>query len=136
MDEKMLNFLRENTLLSWAMSDEDGGVYCANAFYAFDELNLALIIASYNDTKHIKLAKIKPKVSVNIAKFSSIATLKGIQIKAFFQKASKIQSQIYLAKFPFSRLSKARHYALNIEWAKFTNNALGKKLEFRVKPKA
>lgn len=131
MDEKILNFLRENTLLSWSMRDIDSGVHCANAFYAFDELNLALIIASHNDTKHIKLAHIEPSVSINIAKFSNIATLKGIQIKANFSEANEKQKQIYLAKFPFSRLSNATHYALTIIWAKFTNNALGKKLEFR-----
>lgn len=131
MDEKMKSYLAQNTLLSWSMRDEDGGVYCANAFYAFDEADLALIISSCEDTKHIKLAYKEPLVGVNIAKISSIATLKGMQIKAKFAVASEKQREIYLAKFPFARLSKAAYYTLNIDWAKFTNNAFGKKLEFR-----
>ncbi|KRS66909.1 hypothetical protein DB25_08605, partial [Campylobacter coli] len=50
MDERILEFIKNEQLLSWAMSDEKG-VYIANAFYVFDEKNLAFIIASHEDTK-------------------------------------------------------------------------------------
>lgn len=129
MNEKIKSFLNENSLLCWAMQDDDG-VYCANAFYAFDEANLSLIIASHEDTRHIELARKNPHISVNVAKFGSIASLKGIQIKAVFEKASKAQSKLYYARFPFARLKGGSCFALAIHYAKFTDNALGKKLEF------
>ncbi|EAK2176620.1 hypothetical protein ACX6CC_000776 [Campylobacter coli] len=132
MDERILEFIKNEQLLSWAMSDEKG-VHIANAFYVFDEKNLAFIIASHEDTKHIKLASKNPSIALNIAKESKIAFLKGIQAKAKFKSASKEQIKIYFSKFPFAKLDKsAKIYALELDWLKFTNNALGfgKKLEF------
>ncbi|EPT6805673.1 hypothetical protein ACVQ46_001123 [Campylobacter coli] len=132
MDERILEFIKNEQLLSWAMSDEKG-VYIANAFYVFDEKNLAFIIASHEDTKHIRLASENSSIALNIAKESKIAFLKGVQAKAEFKMASKEQMKIYFSKFPFAKLDKSvKIYALELFWLKFTNNALGlsKKLEF------
>lgn len=38
MDKKIIDFIKSEQVLSWAMID-DIGVYTANAFYAFDEKN-------------------------------------------------------------------------------------------------
>lgn len=129
MNEKIKSFLQKNTLLSWAMQDDDG-LYCANAFYAFDDDELSLIVSSHTNTKHIKLVQKNPKISVNIAKFGNIASLKGIQIKALCKKASKVQENLYYTHFPFAKLKGGTCFALQILYAKFTDNALGKKLEF------
>lgn len=130
MDEKIKAFLRANTLLSWAMQDDDG-VYCANAFYAFDDEKLSFIIASHTDTKHIALAQKNPNISVNVAQFGKIAFLKGVQIKALCKKASKIQERLYYLRFPFAKIKGGTCFELEIIYAKFTDNAFGKKLEFR-----
>ena len=131
MDKKILHFFKKNTLLAMSMRD-DLGVYTASAFYAFDETNLALIIASHEDTKHIKLAFLNPNIALNIAKENKIALLKGVQAKAIFMKASNEQEKIYFAKFPFAKLSNAKIYALNLSWVKLTDNTLmlEKKLEW------
>ncbi|EIM3967944.1 hypothetical protein LM828_000829 [Campylobacter jejuni] len=132
MDERILEFIKNEQLLSWAMIDEKG-VYAASAFYAFDEKNLAFIIASHEDTKHIRLASENSSIALNIAKENKIAFLKGVQAKAEFKIANKEQMKIYFSKFPFAKLDKsAKIYALELFWLKFTNNALGlsKKLEF------
>lgn len=135
MDERILEFIKNEQVLSWAMIDEKG-VYTASAFYAFDEKNLAFIIASHEDTKHIKLASKNSSIAVNIAKESKIAFLKGVQAKAEFKIANKEQTEIYFSKFSFAKLDKsAKIYALELFWLKLTNNALGlsKKLEFSKK---
>lgn len=132
MDKRILEFIKNEQLLSWAMIDETG-VYTASAFYAFDEKNLAFIIASHEDTKHIKLASENSSIALNIAKESKVALLKGIQAKAEFKVASKEQIKIYFSKFPFAKFDKnAKIYVLELFWLKFTNNTLGlsKKLEF------
>ncbi|ELJ6942806.1 hypothetical protein QYL10_000381 [Campylobacter jejuni] len=132
MDERILEFIKNEQLLSWAMIDKKG-VYAASAFYVFDEKNLAFIIASHEDTKHIRLASENSSIALNIAKENKIAFLKGVQAKAEFKMASKEQMKIYFSKFPFAKLDKsAKIYALELFWLKFTNNALGlsKKLEF------
>lgn len=131
MDEKIIKFIKSMQLLSWSMCDIKG-VYTASAFYTFDEENHALIFASEEKSKHIQLAFKNPNIAVNIAKESKIAFLKGLQIKALFNKASKEQEKLYYQAFPFARLAKAEIYILEIYWAKFTDNTslLGKKLEF------
>ncbi|HHP0355726.1 TPA: pyridoxamine 5'-phosphate oxidase family protein [Campylobacter lari subsp. concheus] len=133
MDERIKNFILSQKLLNLSMLDEDGGVYCASCYYAFDSQNLALIFASEERTKHVQLAHKAPKVAVNIALDTDIINLiKGVQIKALFQKATKEQEKIYYGKFPFAKLAKACVFALNIQWAKYTDNKilLSKKLEF------
>lgn len=132
MDERILEFIRNEQLLSWAMIDEKG-VYTASAFYVVDEKNLTFIIASHEDTKHIRLASENSSIAVNIAKESKIAFLKGVQAKAEFKMASKEQMKIYFSKFPFAKLDKsAKIYALELFWLKFTDNTLSliKKIEF------
>lgn len=132
MNERILEFIKNEQVLSWAMIDEVG-VYTASAFFVFDEKNLAFILASDKDTRHIQLAFKNPNVAVNIAKANKIAFLKGIQAKAFFKEANKEQIKQYFHKFPFAKFSsKATIYALELLWLKFTDNALAleKKLEF------
>ncbi|HEG6759439.1 TPA: hypothetical protein SE791_001029 [Campylobacter jejuni] len=132
MDERILEFIKNEQLLSWAMIDKKG-VYTASAFYVFDEKNLAFIIASHEDTKHIRLASENSSIALNIAKESKIAFLKGVQAKAEFKIASKEQMKIYFSKFSFAKLDKsAKIYALELSWLKLTDNTLGlsKKLEF------
>ncbi|OCX43118.1 hypothetical protein A7X81_07695 [Campylobacter ornithocola] len=133
MDKRIKNFIHSQKLLSLSILDNDGGAYCASCYYAFDDENLALIFASEEHTKHIQLAYKSPKVAVSIALDTDIINLiKGVQIKALFQKATKEQEEIYYEKFPYAKLAKACIFALNIQWVKYTDNKilLSKKLEF------
>ncbi|AJC84285.1 pyridoxine 5'-phosphate oxidase family protein [Campylobacter peloridis] len=135
MDERIKNFIRSQKLLNLSMIDEDNGVYCASCYYAFDEKALALVFASKEHTKHIKLSYKNPKVAISIALDTDIINLiKGVQIKAKFSKASKEQENLYFQKFPFAKFSKASIFSLQIQWAKYTDNKilLAKKLEFSV----
>ncbi len=132
IDERILAYIKSQKLLSLALRDEEE-LYSANLFYAFDEKNLAFIFSSYEQSKHIKLAFLNPKVALSIAKEEKIAFLKGLQAKALFKKASKEQEKIYYQNFAFAKFSKAKIYALELLWAKFTDNTLmlGAKLEFK-----
>lgn len=131
INDKLRKYLASNKLLCLGVRDEVG-VYVSNAFYAFDEDDLALIIASHADTKHIKLAAKDGNVGVNVATMGSLAKLKGVQIKALLQKASVEQERLYYATFPFAKVRNAECYALRILYAKFTDNSLltHKKIEF------
>ncbi|EAI8624363.1 hypothetical protein I9Q28_00500 [Campylobacter lari] len=132
MDERIKKFIYSQKLLTLSVQDNDE-IYCASCYYAFDDKNLALIFASEEHTKHIQLSYKNPKVGVNIALDTNIINLiKGVQIKAIFRKATAEQEKIYYEKFPFAKLAKACIFALNIQWAKYTDNKilLSKKLEF------
>ncbi|EAI8629401.1 hypothetical protein A9M92_04235 [Campylobacter lari] len=132
MDERIKKFIHSQKLLTLSMQDNDE-IYCASCYYAFDDKNLALIFASEEHTRHIQLSYKNPKVGVNIALDTNIINLiKGVQIKAIFRKATAEQEKIYYEKFPFAKLAKTCIFALNIQWAKYTDNKilLSKKLEF------
>ncbi|HEC1792975.1 hypothetical protein [Campylobacter sp. RM5063] len=132
MDERIKKFIHSQKLLTLSVQDNDA-IYCASCYYAFDDKNLALIFASEEHTRHIQLSYKNPKVGVNIALDTNIINLiKGVQIKAIFRKATAEQEKIYYEKFPFAKLAKACIFALNIQWAKYTDNKilLSKKLEF------
>ena len=131
LDERVLKYIKKHKLLAWAMQDEKG-VYIANAFYAFDEKNLSFLIASHTDTKHIRLARINPNIAINIAKVDKIAFLKGLQIKAIFLEATKEQESLYYKKFAFASFSMASIFALRIQYLKFSDNTLSKKIEFKL----
>ncbi|HEC1797266.1 TPA: hypothetical protein R1763_000688 [Campylobacter lari] len=132
MDERIKKFIHSQKLLTLSVQDNDE-IYCASCYYTFDDKNLALIFASEEHTRHIRLSYKNPKVGVNIALDTNIINLiKGVQIKAIFRKATAEQEKIYYEKFPFAKLAKACIFTLNIQWAKYTDNKilLSKKLEF------
>ncbi len=133
MDERILKYIESMRLLSLAMRDGDE-LYSASVFYVFDEKNLAFIFSSYEESKHIKLARLNPKLALSIAKEDKIAFLKGLQAKVLFKEADEEQIKLYYKTFPFASLSKAKIYALELFWAKLTDNTrLGSKLEFEKK---
>lgn len=131
MDSRIKKFINDNNLLSFSTIEQskkdknDYEVYCASCYYAFDEMNLSLIIKSNSQSKHIKLAMANPNIGVNIAKDSkSLRFLKGAQIKARFKKANNSQENLYYSSFPFARLGEGEIFSLYILWAKYTDNKL------------
>lgn len=124
MDLRIAKFIAKNHLLSLGVSDS-AGVYAANCYYAWDEENYSLLIKSDVDSKHISLAMQNPNVGITITKDSkNLALLKGVQIKALFKPATKEQKCLYYAKFPFAKLASGEIFALEILWAKYTDNQL------------
>ncbi len=124
MNKLITKFIQNNHLLSFSVID-DNDVYCANCYYAFDEININLIIKSNEESKHIKLAKINPNIAATIAKDSKkLLLIKGLQIKAVFLESNKYEQEIYYSRFPFAKLGDGKIYTLKILWAKYTDNKL------------
>lgn len=100
-----------------------GGVHSASCFYAFDAHNYALIIKSAPTTRHIQLAQRFSIVGVNIATNTlKLLTIKGAQIRAEFQNATKEQQELYYQRFPYAKHINGEIYALVILWAKYSDN--------------
>lgn len=124
MNKLIAKFIQSNHLLNFSVIDDDE-VYCASCYYAFDKINISLIIKSNTESKHIQLAKINPNIAIGIAKDSkNLSFIKGVQIKAIFDKSNKNEQEIYYSRFPFARLGIGDIYTLKILWAKYTDNKL------------
>ncbi|WP_299546012.1 hypothetical protein [uncultured Helicobacter sp.] len=129
MNDKIKAFIAKQHLLALSVIDntEDThlSVYSASCYYAFFTQNLSLCFKSDSNSKHIKLASVNPNVAVIIAQDSSILTnLKGVQIKAYFRNATQEEQRFYYQKFPFATLGNGEIFALDIYFAKYTDNQL------------
>lgn len=113
-------------------------VYSANCYYAFDNISckkeiFCLLIKSNPKSKHIRLALHNPQVALTIAKDTNkIQNIQGLQMKAILGHSSPLQNQLYHSVFPFARLWRGKVFALQIKWAKYTDNTslLSKKIIF------
>lgn len=133
MDKNIIEFLQSNKLLTLGIveSMQEISVYMANCYYVFDIESLSLIIKSNPNTKHIKLALINPNIGVSVTDDNAnLAKSSGIQIKAHFKEANNMQKKAYYKQFPLARFVFGNVYALEILWAKYTNNALSSKILF------
>ena len=133
MHSKIKDFIAAHHLLSMGVQDS-AGVHMASCFYAFDEARLALLIKSEASTKHLSLARECPDIGITIAPETSILKdIKGLQARAMLLLATEEQEGVYYARFPFARLGGGVVCALEIYWAKYTDNKLlsASKLEYR-----
>ncbi|MCI5967927.1 hypothetical protein [Helicobacter sp.] len=129
MDDRIKAFITKQHLLALSVIDNTDSthlsVYSASCYYAFVKENLSLCFKSDSNSKHIKLAYVNPSVGVIIAKDSNTLThLKGVQIQATFRNATQQEQGVYYDKFPFARLGSGEIFALDIDFAKYTNNQL------------
>lgn len=124
MDKKIKDFLASKHLLALSVIENDG-TYSASCYYAFCEKNLSLCFKSDENSKHIQFAKKNKKVSAIITKDSkNLALLQGAQIQAFFREANVLEKDLYYKRFPFAKLGSGSVFALDICFAKYTNNKL------------
>ena len=125
MNEKILKFIRKMHLLSLAVLDE-GKPYCASCFYAFDEENLAFIVAGGEQSAHVKAFLAEPCVAGTVALDTKVVgKIEGVQFRAIAAPATVQQRKIYLARFPYALAMNPSLYALSLSWVKYTYNSLG-----------
>ena len=129
MEKKISNYISENKVFTLATTME-GMPYCAQCFYAFDEVNKILLFLSDNDTRHIKEALANNNVAGTIAtEVTTVAKIRGIQLTGGFLNPSEEQQKefykIYYKQFPFAKAKPAPIWGIKLNWIKMTDNTLG-----------
>lgn len=125
MNEKIIKFLHKMHLLTLGVINKNEPYLCS-AFYAYDEKNNKLIIASDEKTAHIKATNLNQNVSICIALDTKIiGKIQGIQSKGIIKKATKDSKEIYYKKFPYALAYPSDMFEIDIKWIKFTDNTLG-----------
>lgn len=126
MDDKILNFINKMHLLSLAVIDEENLPHCASSFYAFDEQNLALLVAGDSKTKHIKALDKNDTVAGTIVLDTKIVgKIEGLQFIAKMSEATKPQREIYFKKYFYALAMNPQIWSIELRWVKFTSNTLG-----------
>ncbi|CQQ63530.1 Uncharacterized protein conserved in bacteria [Yersinia mollaretii] len=125
----IIRFLRQQHVLTLcAGSGMD--MWCANCFYVFDDVQMALYLMTEKHTRHGELMQINPQVVGTIAtQPRTVALIKGIQyrgeIAVLSGDAAEAALQRYCRRFPVAKVASAPLWQLNLLEVKMTNNTLG-----------
>ncbi len=102
------------------------GVYCANAFYAYDSVSAGLIFSTDTTTRHGLEMVANPSVAASIVlETKVVGRIQGVQIMGRIVEASSNDTKLYLSKFPYSIVMDLSLWRLEIDHAKLTDNTLG-----------
>ena len=128
MDDRIIDFLSNNHLLSLATSKENIPHAC-NCYYVYDQTQQVLIFSSDSKTKHANHFLDNPNVSASISKDNiDYKKIQGIQLTAVvhpIQKDLDRYTEVYSNKFPFAKNMPLSLWFLEIISVKMTDNNLG-----------
>jgi uncharacterized protein YhbP (UPF0306 family) len=129
MESKIIDYLLKNKVLTIATA-VNNKPYCANCFYAFDEVNKMLLFLSDDKTRHIKEGLQNSSLGGSIQNgVTTIAKIQGIQFTGNFINPTEEQSshfyKTYYNKFPFAKAKPSPIWAIHLNWIKMTDNTLG-----------
>ena len=128
MDDRIIDFLSNNHLLSLATSKENIPHAC-NCYYVYDQTQQVLIFSSDSKTKHANHFLDNPNVSASISKDNiDYKKIQGIQLTGvvhLIQKNLDRYTEVYSNKFPFAKNMPLSLWFLEIISVKMTDNNLG-----------
>ena len=126
MDERIVKFLKKMHLASVCTIDDEGQPYAFSAFYAFDELNFSLLLASSDESSHVKFLKNSKLVAGTIALDTKIVgKIEGVQFQGVMREAKENEIEIYFKRFFYSKAMNPKIWSISLEKLKFTSNVLG-----------
>lgn len=124
--EKIEVFLDSHHVLSLATFNNDELSVC-NLFYAYDKSSKTFIVASSDDTTHIKHILENQKVAGSVVlETKTIGKIQGIQFRGEFSFLDdKALSKLYFKSFPSSIVMKPKLWQIKVSYFKMTDNTLG-----------
>ncbi len=123
--EKIALFLAKHHLLSLATCAENRP-HSASLFYAYDEKNIAFVVASDFKTEHIKNVILNTNVSGTVAlETDEVGKIQGLQFRAKMSEAGEDAEKIYYKAFPYAKVMQPKLWSIRLEQLKFTDNRLG-----------
>ena len=124
--KKIAAFIDKHHVMSLATNLNDELSVCS-LFYAYSESKLSFIVASSDETTHIKHIKNNPKIAGNILlETHKVGEIKGLQFKGEFSelKDNSLKLQ-YFKSFPYALALNPKLWQIKIESLKMTDNTLG-----------
>ena len=126
MDERIVKFLKKMHLASVCTIDDEGQPYAFSAFYALDELNFSLLLASSDESSHIKFLKNSKLVAGTVALDTKIVgKIEGVQFQGVMREAKENEIEIYFKRFFYAKAMNPKIWSISLEKLKFTSNVLG-----------
>ena len=138
IDQRILDFIAEHHVLTVACASKEGDLWCANAFYVFDEQEEGFIITSEEKTRHAQLFLENPKVTGSVVlETEEIGKIRGLQFSGTVRCCDgglfdRCRLK-YLKRFPYAVFKGGEVWLISPDRLKYTDNRLGfgKKLHWQ-----
>ncbi len=129
LDKRIVTFIHEHHVLTLATCFEDEA-YCSNMFYVYLEEEKCFVFTSDRETRHISDISHNLFVAGSVVlETETIGKIQGLQFQGMAFEATgdfkKKAKKAYLKRFPYAILASTPLWAVEITFAKFTNNVLG-----------
>lgn len=123
---KIDKFLQKHHVLSLSTTDFVEISAC-NLFYAFDIKSNSFIVASSDETTHIKHIMKNPKVAGTVVLETKIVgKIKGVQFRGLFLPLEEDSiKKLYFKHFPYALAMNPKLWQIKVEHFKLTDNTLG-----------
>ena len=124
--EKIATFLYKHHVLSLATTDENQLSVCS-LFYVYSPQENTFIVASSDDTLHIKNIKHNNKIAGNIVlETKTIEKIQGVQFRGVFEELTDSSlASLYFKKFKYAQIMKPNLWTIKVSYFKMTDNTLG-----------
>ena len=124
--EKIALFIEKHHVMSLATTFENELSVCS-LFYVYDVLQHCFIVASSEDTLHIKHIKQSSKIAGNILlETDKIGEIKGLQFRGEFLELKENSLKLkYFGKFPYALALNPTLWKIEVNYFKMTDNSLG-----------
>jgi uncharacterized protein YhbP (UPF0306 family) len=124
--KKIEAFLSKHHVLTLATSNGVDLSAC-NLFYAFDVGKISFVVASSDDTEHIKNIAKNPKVAGAVVfETKIVGKIEGIQFRGeFLLLRDEELKKLYFRKFPYALAMNPKLWQIKVNYFKLTDNTLG-----------
>lgn len=124
--EKIVAFILEHHVMSLATSYNEELSVCS-LFYAYSKKMNCFVVASSEDTTHIKHIQQNSKIAGNIyLETKTLGKIQGLQFRGkFIALKEKELERLYFKHFPYARALLPTLWKIEIDSFKMTDNRLG-----------
>jgi len=124
--EKITNFIEEHHVFTLATAVENDVSACS-LFYAYDKASNTFIVASSEDTQHMKNIKQNPKIAGNILlETKEVGKIQGLQFRGEFKEVQSAKLKaLYFKSFPYALALAPKLWQIEVDFFKLTDNRLG-----------
>lgn len=122
-------WLSRQHVITYCVSDSDS-LWCANAFYVWDDGRVAFYLLSDTSTRHAQMAGERAKVAGTInGQPKTVALIRGVQFSGELRLLTGDEGEskraLYWRRFPIARAMSAPVWEILPDEIKFTDNTLG-----------
>lgn len=122
-------WLSRQHVITYCVSDGDS-LWCANAFYVWDDGRVAFYLLSDTSTRHAQMAGERAKVAGTInGQPKTVALIRGVQFSGELRLLTGDEGEskraLYWRRFPIARAMSAPVWEILPDEIKFTDNTLG-----------